>query len=452
MNKSGLWITGGSGKLADAVAASIESSEMFSKTVTRSAIKPRQAELVLVSVRGERVDYIGISQSGRRASTGQITIVVSNLKEIGLPCEELEAALPTRLSRYFSIPAEGAYRPSPKLWQELLGILRQSDPGLADVIRDLARRVTAAQVPQGRFDGGLEVFERDAVASALQVFGGPSFRKRILRKAGAPVRGSVAPFLERLEGASVREDPQIIHDQSVFPGLNVARRDVVGSVFLTNGTENLTILNCNRQPLEQTLGVDLIYYSHCYDSFVLVQYKRMAEGAKGAEYRPGNDASYEKEIKRMLESDAFLKKVPESTKMGTMDYRLSGRPFYIKLCEPKAKAALDAGMVSGMYVPLELWQLFLGSGEAIGKKGGVVVTWDNCTRRFNNGEFTNLLRNGWIGSARGESRRLCDIVEKVLDSGRMLVLAGTSKGRAAEDLRRDHLGRFAADDDPEGAI
>ena len=452
MGISGLWITGGNGKLADAVAASIESSEMFSKTVTQSAIKPRQAELVLVSVDGKKVDYIGISQRGRRASTGQITVVVSNLKEIRLPCEELKAALPTRLSRYFSIPAEGGYRPSPKLWQELLGILRQSDPGLTDVIRDLTRRVAAAQVPQGRIGGGLEVFERDAVASALQAFGGSAFRKRILRKAGAPVRGSVAPFLERLEGASVREDPQIIHDQSVFPGLNVARRDVVGSVFLTNGTENLTILNCNRQPLEQTLGVDLIYYSHRYDSFVLVQYKRMAEGAEGAEYRPGNDASHEKEIRRMLEAEAFLKKVPATMNMGTMDYRLSGRPFYVKLCEPKAKAALDAGMVSGMYIPLELWRTFLSSGEAIGKRGGVVVTWDNCTRRFNNSEFTNLLRNGWIGSASGESKSLSAIVNKVLDSGRMLVLAGTSRGRVSEDLRRDRLGRFAADDDTEGAV
>ncbi|MBS1833694.1 MAG: hypothetical protein JST65_13335 [Acidobacteria bacterium] len=452
MDKSGLWITGGKGKLADAVVASIESSEMFSKTVTRSAIKPRKAELVLVSVDGEEVDYIGISQSGRRVSTGQITIVVSNLKEIGVPCEKLKAALPTRLSRYFSIPEEGAYRPGPKLWQELLRILRQSEPDLTAVVRDLTRRVTAAQVPQGRIGGGLEVFERDAVASALQVFGGSAFRKKILRKAGAPVRGSVAPFLERLEGASVREDPQIIHDQSVFPGLNVVRRDVVGAAFLTNGTEKLTILNCNRQPLEQTLGVDLIYYNHGYDSFVLVQYKRMTEGAKGAEYRPSNDASHEKEVRRMLEIDEFLKRAPASTTTATIDYRLSGRPFYIKLCEPKAKAALDAGMVSGMYVPLELWQKFLASGEALGKKGGVVVTWDNCTRRFNNGEFTSLLRNGWIGSARGESKSLSEIVEKVLASGRMLVFAGTSKGRVSEDLRRDHLGRFAADDDPEGAV
>jgi len=54
--------------------------------------------------------------------------------------------------------------------------------------------------------------------------------------------------------------------------MRVARRDIVGSVVLHDHDEYLTILNCNRQPLEATLGVDLIYYNHRFDSFLLVQY------------------------------------------------------------------------------------------------------------------------------------------------------------------------------------
>ena len=81
-----------------------------------------------------------------------------------------------------------------------------------------------------------------------------------------------------------------------------------------------------------------------------------------------------------------------------------------------------------------------------------MITWDNCLRRFNNGEFTNLLRDGWIGSAAGESKALARVVEEVLSSGRMLVFAETSKGRVSKDLRCDHLGQFAADDDPMAAI
>jgi hypothetical protein len=92
--------------------------------------------------------------------------------------------------------------------------------------------------PRGRVSGGIEVFDRDAVASALQIWGGTSYRKRILRKAVPRVASApIAPFLARLKTVSVREDPQINHDHVTFPGMEVARRDVIGSVVLTNGEE-----------------------------------------------------------------------------------------------------------------------------------------------------------------------------------------------------------------------
>src|SRR5258707_730817 len=110
MPKSGLWITVGGGKLAEAVTRSIDEHEQFSSTVIHSDIKPRSAELVLVSLNGEVVDYIGISQVGRRVATGQISIAVSNLKKVGLLCKELEATLPSRLLKYFWVPSEGTQK------------------------------------------------------------------------------------------------------------------------------------------------------------------------------------------------------------------------------------------------------------------------------------------------------------------------------------------------------
>lgn len=235
--------------------------------------------------------------------------------------------------------------------------------------------------------------------------------------------------------------------------MEVARRDVIGSVVLRNGEEYLTILNCNRQPIEQTLGVDLIYYNHRFDSFVLVQYKRMSTGGTlGPEYRPKNDPDHEKELRRMLAAEKMLRALPRTPDQDTDTYRLSARAFYIKLCEPKAKVALDAGMVSGMYLPLALWGRVLKSPVVRGPRGGIVIRWGNCPRRFNNGEFTSLLRNGWIGSAARQSKALGTIIENILKSGRMLVLAATSESQESRDLRRDTLGRFAADDDPTAAI
>jgi hypothetical protein len=450
MADKGLWISVGGGAHAEKIGASIYFSDQFTTTVPKSQVRPRVAELVIVSMKGTDADYIGISQAGRLVAVDQTSIAVSNLVELkSITCDRIRAKLPRRLARLFSPPENGVYRISPRLWNEVLKIV-SSTPSTRRKIRELRRAVVEAERPQHRVEGGLRVFERDAIASALQVWGGSSFRKRVLREVATARVGETAPFLTRLKRVSVREDVQIGHDQVTFPGLKVAQASAVGSVLLRGNGQFLTILNCNRQPLERTLGVDLIYYNHRFDSFVLVQYKRMTQSKRGAEYRPQNDSNHGKELNRMINADKMLSEVRE-THRGADTYRLSGKPFFFKLCESKAKVALDAGMVSGMYIPLELWRRLLKSRDVLGPKGGVTITWEN-TRRFNNEEFTKLLRNGWIGSAAGESKMLSRIIEDVLGAGRMLVLAATSKGPRYEDFRRDDWGRFAAEDDPAAAI
>jgi len=60
-----------------------------------------------------------------------------------------------------------------------------------------------------------------------------------------------------------------------------------------------------------------------------------------------------------------------------------------------------------------------------------------------------------IGSALIDAAQLvlgAGVIEDVLSSGRMLVLAATSESPGLKDLRRDGLGRFATEDDPTAAI
>jgi len=150
----------------------------------------------------------------------------------------------------------------------------------------------------------------------------------------------------------------------------------------------------------------------------------------------------------MIKTDRKLHAIPDSGKSEMTAYRLSSGPFYVKLCEPRLKSALDGGMVSGTYIPLALWRRLLKSEQVRTAQGSVHITWDNCTRRFSNSEFTNLLRHGWIGSAAGRSNHLKNIIESVLANRKMLVLAATTAGPPSKDYRRDTYGRFAADDDP----
>jgi hypothetical protein len=171
---------------------------------------------------------------GRRTASGQVTIGISNLVGIdNLPCEEIAGKLLARLSKMFDPPFEGVWRPTPRLWEEVLKIVRAERPIADQKIGELDRMVAASRPALGRRSGGLEVFERDAVASALQTFGGSAFRKKILKRAGPPPSNpAVAPFLSQLREVSVREDPQIIHDQSTFPGLEVAVVTLLGTLCL----------------------------------------------------------------------------------------------------------------------------------------------------------------------------------------------------------------------------
>jgi len=454
LHPKGLWIAIGGGRLADTVAYSIEKRAQFTTTVVTSEVRPRAAELIVVSLGEGAPDYIGISRAGRRIATGQITVVISHLTPIkSMSPEKFRQQLPRKFAKGFQPPTKGEYRPTPKLWEQILKVLASQGGEVRNRIRDLSRIASEGQNWVGRIEGGLEAFERDAIASALQIWRGIPFRKRALHSVVPSKTAPVAPFLARIKSASVREDPQIAHDQTTFPGMEVAQRYQIGaSLVLKDRGEYLTILNCNRQPLEETLGVDLIYYSHHFDSFVLVQYKRMTEGKKGPVYRPHHDRSHAQELDRMIQADKILRALPKSGKSDINAFRLSGGGFYVKLCESKTKAALDAGMVSGMYVPLGLWRRLLKSHSVRGPRGGVRITWDNCARRLNNIEFTNLLRHGWIGSAAGRSKLLSDIIEKVLGSGRMLVLAATSASSPSKNLRRDSVGRFASEDDPDAVI
>jgi hypothetical protein len=200
------------------------------------------------------------------------------------------------------------------------------------------------------------------------------------------------------------------------------------------------------------LGVDLIYYSHRFKAFVLVQYKRMVDENGIPGYRPHLDSNHAKELVRMRTAEQLLKTIPASATNDTSCFRLNSDPFFVKLCEAKAPVALDSGMVAGMYVPLRLWETLLSSPSVVGPRGGVQVTWENCVRRFTNGEFTNLLRYGWIGSKESHTQKLSEIIEQVLSSGRMLVLAATEPGTSSRDYRRDNWGRFASEDDLEAAF
>jgi len=93
-----------------------------------------------------------------------------------------------------------------------------------------------------------------------------------------------------LRQVALREDTMLFHDARTMPGWEEIDRHVIGATEFSNHGKTLTVMNVNRRRLNGPLGVDLLYYHHRYQSFVLVQYKRMTlDGQSGLCYRPTDD-------------------------------------------------------------------------------------------------------------------------------------------------------------------
>lgn len=449
MPKSGGLLIGcGGSKRSQKIAQAIELNQQFTAVFDTTELSIPQAELALVSLEGETIDFVGLVRPGRRVATGQKTLSVSYLIPVGIEGKSLLRSLAPKFASRINLGIDGVDRLPPGTWEALLNTIRSQGDQAVAAIRQTTDRVTHIRTLRRGSGEDLEEFERDAVATALEAWGGTRERKRVLRSTALPT-DETAPFLSRLSSVSLREDPQIIHDAETLPGMTVARRYQIGIAVLENRQDRLTIINCNRQRLEETLGVDLVYYNHRFRSFVMVQYKRMKQAESGKHaYRPKSDASYKSELARMISVNKELQSVQGTKESGVNEFRLFRAPFFFKLCADRAKSALEEGMVSGMYVPLGLWRKLLKSTEVIGSRGGRVVTWENCTRRFNNSEFTSLLSHGWIGSSAAQSDSLGNIIEASLSAKKMIVYAATSRSTSKGDYLRDDVGRFAPDDDP----
>lgn len=265
----------------------------------------------------------------------------------------------------------------------------------------------------------------------------------LLTASGKPADES-APFLSQLKNVRLREDAAIIQDLHVFPGFEFAKSSVVGVVEFERYNEKLTVVNCNRMRAEENLGVDLIYYSHRFSSFVMVQYKSLRCEATGRYvYRPQHDANIVKEIEAMTSVRQQLSTDQDPTLDG---FRLYSDPFFFKLCKAGAIDPLSTKMSHGIYIPLSIWQATCNHVK--GPQGATALTWEECPRKLRREEFVSGIRNGWIGSNPKSSAVLAHLVQMSLEGKKLLICAGTSASPMHPEQDRDEMGRYTTADDP----
>lgn len=108
---------------------------------------------------------------------------------------------------------------------------------------------------------------------------------------------------------------------------------------------------------------------------------------------------------------------------GTSGYRLSGDGLYFKFCSRVQLEVLSETLMPGMYLPREYLLSLLEDPDARGELGGRLVSFKNTGRHITNSFFSDLLRDGWIGTRGISSDKVAEIVRKAVEGGRSVTLA-----------------------------
>lgn len=395
----------------------------FTFAVPRGTAGPIEG-IALVTI--DNMAISGLAYYTRQTSpvtTFEQRIAITRYETIDpIPFSHISQRLPAAVRVHFARFAAGGARLrrlSPATWREVVRVLQSSSQEARGILSGLAGPRSLPNWLRYPEVYAPIAFERDAIGISLSATG---MTRDQLAEWVPPRRP--APFLHGLREAHVREDAMIVFDRDHFAGWTPLRDSLVGEVTYTSEVGQVTVFVANRTPVEQVLGVDLIYYHHDYRAYTLVQYKRM-DSESG--YRPDSDRSLESEVQRMMSVQASCS--PSAT--GLESYRLNAYPFYVKLCVPRLPVG-QSGLVQGMYLHLDHFQLLLNSSTATGPRGGRVLTYDNVVRYLTNTQFIELVQGGWIGSRDVSTTDITELVRTALDSGRSVVAAvGRRQSRAS---------------------
>jgi len=390
----------------------------FTEAVSAPDWQYKDAEIIFLSLDGTSIDYVCLGRRGYRVATLKHRVRFTRFYPFDPPInlDDLADEFTQRLRPHFVRTSRGnGRRVPPATWRELIEVVTRLRPESAEVISDLQRARGAVK----RFTKSRTVIEeRDAVNVAMHISG--MNERDLLGWNPGDEDDPPEPFLAALSSAEGYEWEMIEHDSRVFGDWRLVESNLRGANCFRRGGRRLTVLNVNTRTVEKTLGVDLIYYSSRYDSYALVQYKRMLrKDGETAGYRP-SDAAYAKEVAAMR---AFERDFCDADGGALRAYRLHPGPFYFKLCEADSCTVDTTTMVPGMYFPFDYWERLVLDPIVQGPRGGVRVTRESAERSIGNAVFVELVQDGWIGSRTSRSNVIESIVKEWLSNDHSLILA-----------------------------
>lgn len=264
--------------------------------------------------------------------------------------------------------------------------------------------------------------EKDAVATCLDIFG--IDRAKVLGSWNIEAATTGSSYLSGLKEYYVYEDDIISHDLHTLPGWSALNQSVTGIVeFKNDQDERMIIINANRKPLEEAMGVDLIYYNQKYHAYTFVQYKMMDKPKDAEEfyYRP-KGGTYQEEYKKM---SALFAAIAENNNSRTLkDYRFGTCPIFFKLCKRIQYLSNKTEIAHGAYIALNHWNYLLEDTSMKGPKGGIQIGFHTLGKRYVcKNLFAELVQKGLVGSSGLSSTMVDRFIQAALIQGHNVMFA-----------------------------
>jgi hypothetical protein len=402
----------------------------------------RQRNIALLSFSDSTIDYISIAERGKQVVTSKYRIEFSGMLNLSaIPISLLETKLNEKIRGYFIKASQGAGGLIPATtWEALITAIKAARPSMAQEIDRLLslRRYSGFYLSGHAADIFLQ--ERDALGVSLDIFSGSNKLRNQVLSEWAPFEGSIvdvddiqstakfsnletgrSSFLKGVPQRYLQEESAIQHDLFSWPG-GTPQHEAGVSVF-KQGNRRLEVIYANRNALERTLGVDLIYYSEPYEMFVLVQYKLMSNEDGLMIYRP--DSQLSAELARM---DEFYRSIRRDTPIQShQEYRLNDDGFMLKFIPNKGLTPASGELIKGMYVSREYMHFLMGPNGPKGSKGGVNITFDEAPRYLTNSQFTSSVQAGWIGARGVQSQTVKKLIRQYYETGRAILFSQETK-------------------------
>lgn len=250
--------------------------------------------------------------------------------------------------------------------------------------------------------------QEDAVGLALKAFG---------LSGGEPAAQLEIPDNgeSTLSGISIREDAVIEHDARFVPGFSLSASDLTGRAIFRKGNEVLEVITANKRPLEEVLGVDLIYLNTMKQNVVMVQYKmleRQSRRGHPADWLYHPDAQLQKELDRMQLFNRAHAPRP-------MEYRINPQVFYLRFVRRDAVLGQSA-----IILPVDHYHALQRDRRTKGPKGAFRISYESLGGRYLRQEgFLDLIHSGYIGAYAKTARALTALIRATLKSDRAVVAA-----------------------------